>query len=50
MDKNLVFGIVIIISVISFNSFLVFYSRHLIEKISKMNHTTVRDIMKELHG
>lgn len=50
MDKNLVLGIVIIIAALSFNTFLVFYSRHLIERISRMKHTTVRDIMKELHG
>ena len=50
MDKNLVLGIIIIVITVSFNAFLVFYSRHLIERISRMKHTTVRDIMKELHG
>ncbi len=50
MDKDTVLGIVIIIITLSFNTFLIFYSKKMIEKISGMKRTTVRDIFKELHG
>jgi hypothetical protein len=47
---DIIIGVVVIVFCLGASSVLVFYSRRQIEKISRMNRTTYRDIMQNRHG
>ncbi len=47
---DIIIGVVVIVFCLGAVSAFVFYSRRQIEKISRMNRTTYRDIMQNRHG
>ncbi|MBN1482793.1 hypothetical protein JXA70_21145 [candidate division KSB1 bacterium] len=50
MDINLIIGVAIIVVSLGFTTYLTFYSRKSIDKITDKNLTNVRQIMKELRN
>ena len=47
---EIIIGVVIILVCLGAASILVFYSRRQISRISRMEHSSYRDIMQDRHG
>ncbi len=48
--SDIIIGAVIIVFCLGASTGLVFYSRRLIEKISRLKSSTYRDILQDRHG
>jgi len=50
MSRDQIIGIVILFTVLCISTYLVFWARHLINKISERGADTARKITKEING
>mgnify|MGYP001369199428 CR=1 FL=1 len=49
MERDILLGILLIVSGLSCMTYLILWSRKMIERIAERHLTSVRDIVKELH-